>query len=114
VTAADPHLRGADRVREVFIRVGNGDLGVADLYAEDGVIVYGNGTRAEGRDAIRAFYARAIEGIRPRPRVEAILEAPPLYVVLVDAPGTDVHHRALDLFEVDEGGIRKLEIFARH
>ena len=101
-------------MRAVFARVRDGDLSVADLYAEDGVIVYGNGARAEGRDAIRAFYARAIDGIRPEPRVEAILEAPPLYVVLVDVPGVDVHHRALDLFEVDERGIRRLEIFARH
>jgi hypothetical protein len=114
VSAADPHLRGADRVREVFARVRDGDLGVADLYAEDAVIVYGDGARAEGRDAIRAFYARAIEGIRPQPRVEAVLEAPPLYVALVDVPGTEVHHRALDLFEVDDTGIRCLEIFARH
>ena len=113
MTATDPHLRGADRVRAVFARVSDGDLGVADLYAEDGVIVYGDGARVEGRDAIRAFYARAIEGNRPQPRVEAILEAPPLYVALVDVPGTEVNHRALDLFEVDEGGIRKLEIFAR-
>ena len=113
MTAADPHLRGADRVREVFARVRNGDLGVADLYAEDGVIVYGDGGRVEGRDAIRAFYARAIEGNRPQPRVETILEAPPLYVALVDVPGIEVNHRALDLFEVDESGIRKLEIFAR-
>jgi hypothetical protein len=113
VSVADPHLRGADRVREVFARVRDGDVGVADLYAEDGVIVFGDGARAEGRDAIRAFYARAIEGIRPQPLVEAILEAPPLYVALVDVPGTDVHHRALDLFEVDDTGIRRLEIFAR-
>ena len=113
MTAVDPHIRGADRVREVFARVRNGDLSVADLYADDGVIVYGDGARAEGRDAIRAFYARAIEGIRPEPRVETILEAPPLYVALVDVPGTDVHHRALDLFEVDDAGIRRLEIFAR-
>ena len=100
-------------MREVFARVRDGDLRVADLYAEDGLIVYGDGVRAEGRDAIRAFYARAIEGIRPQPRVETILEAPPLYVALVDVPGTDVHHRALDLFEVDDTGIRRLEIFAR-
>jgi hypothetical protein len=113
VTVADRDIRGADRVREVFARVGNGDLSVADLYADDGVIVYGDGARAEGRDAIRAFYARAIEGVRPQPRVEALLEAPPLYVALVDVPGADVHHRALDLFEVDDGGIRRLEIFTR-
>ena len=114
MTAADPHIRGADRVREVFARVRHGDLSVADLYADDGVIVYGDGERAEGRDAIRAFYARAIDAIRPEPRVETILEAPPFYVALVDVPGTDVHHRALDLFEVDDGGVRRLEIFARH
>jgi len=64
---ADRDIRGADRVREVFARVGNGDLSVADLSADDGVIVYGDGARAEGRDAIRAFYARAIEGVRPQP-----------------------------------------------
>ena len=114
MSATDPHIQGADRVREVFARVRNGDLAVADLYAHDGVVVYGGGGRAEGREAIRAFYASAIEGIRPEPRVEAILEAPPLYVALVDVPGADVHHRALDLFEIDDDGIRRLEIYNRH
>ena len=113
MAASDPHLRGADRVREVFSRVRNGDVSVADLYAEDAVIVYGDGARAEGREAIRAFYQGTIEAIRPQPIVEAILAEPPLYVALVDVPTADVHHRVLDLFEVDEGGIRKLEIFTR-
>jgi SnoaL-like protein len=97
----------------VFARVRNGDLGVADLYADDAVILFGNDGRVEGLDAIRAFYKGAIDSIRPQPSVEAVLEAPPLYVALVDVPGTDVHHRALDLFEVDEGGIRRLEIYTR-
>jgi len=110
---SDPHLRGADRVREVFARVRNGDLSAADLYADDAAILFGDDGRVEGRDAIRAFYKAAIDGIRPQPRVEAVLEAPPLFVVLVDVPGTDVHHRALDLFEVDERGIRRLEIYIR-
>ena len=52
MTATDPHIRGADRVHEVFAHVGRGDLSVADLYADDGVIVYGDGARAEGREAI--------------------------------------------------------------
>ena len=93
--------------------MGKGDLSVADLYAEDGVILFGDGGRVEGLEAIRAFYKAAIDSIRPQPQVEAILEAPPLYVVLVDVPSDDVHHRALDLFEVDDGGIRRLEIYTR-
>jgi hypothetical protein len=107
-------LEGADRVREVFVRVRNGDLGVVDLFAEDAVILFGDGGRVEGRDAIQAFYRRAIDVIRPRPTVEALLEAPPYYVALVDVPGAYVHHLALDLFEVDESGIRRLEIYSRH
>jgi len=100
-------------VREVFARVRSGDLSVADLYAEDAVVVYADGARVEGRDAIREFYKRAIDGIRPEPVVEAVLEAPPLFVALVEVPSADVYHRALDLFEVDEGGIRRLEIYTR-
>jgi len=112
---ADPGLQGADRVREVFARVRNGDSGAADLYAQDGVIVYGDGDgdRVEGREAIRAFYQGTIDAIRPQPIVEAVLEAAPWYVALVDVPTSDAHHRALDLFEVDEGGIRRLEIYTR-
>jgi hypothetical protein len=110
----DHQLQGADRVREVFARVANGDLGVVDLFADDAVILFANGGRVEGRDEIRAFYERAIDGVRPRPSVEAILELPPLYVAIVDAPGAEVHHRALDLFELDDRGIRRLEIYTRH
>jgi hypothetical protein len=84
------------------------------LFAEDAVILFGNGSRVDGREAIRAFYERAIEGIRPQPTVEALLEAPPLYVAVVDVPGAEVHHRALDLFEVDGSRIRRLEIYTRH
>jgi hypothetical protein len=116
----DPDLRGADRVHEVFARVRRGDASVADLYAEDGVIVYGrgNGDRVEGREAIRAFYQGTIDAIRPQPTVEAVLEAPPLegpamFVALVDVPTEDVHHRAVDLFELDDTGIRRLEIYPR-
>ena len=111
--AVDRGLHGAERVRAVFARVCNGDASVADLYAEDAVIVYGEGDRVEGREAIRAFYRGTIDAIRPQPKVEAVLEAPPLYVALVDVPTSGVHHRALDLFEIDEGGIRSLEIYTR-
>ena len=61
----DPHLQGSRRVREVFARVRSGDLSVADLYAEDAVVVYADGAQVEGREAIREFYRRAIEGSGP-------------------------------------------------
>jgi hypothetical protein len=110
---SDAHLRGADRVREVFARVRKGDTGVADLYAEDAVVLYGPSGRAEGREAIRAFYAGTIASIAPQPQVQGVLESPPFYVAIVDVPTTAGQHRALDLFEVGDNGIRKLEIFSR-
>jgi len=114
VTATNRELRGAFRVREVFARVRNGDVSVADLYAEDAVIVYGPAGRAEGREAIRAFYTAAISAIGAQPQVEDVLEAPPFYVAIVNVPTQTGLHRVLDLFELDESGIRKLEIFIRH
>jgi hypothetical protein len=41
------------------------------------------------------------------------LEVPPQFVAIVDVPTGDRHHRALDLFELDGDGIRRLEIFSR-
>jgi hypothetical protein len=114
MATADAHLQGADRVRAVFARVCDGDLSVADLYADDAVIVFGVDARVEGRGEIRAFYERAIGGIRPQPNVEAVLEAPPLYVAIVDVPSADTRRRAVDVFEVDDRGIRRLEIFTHH
>ena len=109
----DPHIRGADRVREVFARVANGDVGVADLYAEDAVITHGGGGRVEGREAIRTFYERAIDALFPQPRLEGVIEAPPLFVAIVDVPTSATRFRALDLFEVDDEGIRRLEIYTQ-
>jgi SnoaL-like domain len=109
----DSELRGAVRVREVFARVGNGDAeGVADLYADDAVIQYSSHERVQGREAIRAFYQTQIDTIRPQPEVESVFEQPPRYVAIVNVPTTDGQRRALDLFEVDERGVRRLEIFA--
>lgn len=106
-------FRGADRVREVFARVRNADPAVADLYTEDAVILYGQTGMAVGREEIRAFYVRTFGAIAPQPRVEAVLEQPPRFVAIVDVPTDGRHHRALDLFEVDGDGIRRLEIFSR-
>jgi hypothetical protein len=113
MTVSDQEIRGADRVREVFSRVRNADPTVADLYTEDAIILYGQNGRAVGREEIRAFYVRAFEAIFPQPQVEAVLEDPPRFVAIVDVPTRDRHHRALDLFELDGDGIRRLEIFSR-
>jgi len=109
----DRDIRGADRVREVFARVRNRNRAVADLFTEDAVILYGENGRGDGREAIRAFYGRNFEAISPQPRVEAVLEVPPYFVAIVDVPSSDRHRRALDLFELDDDGIRSLEIFSR-
>jgi hypothetical protein len=112
--ARDPQLRGADRVREVFARVRNGDDSVADLYAEDGVVLGGD-VRVEGREAVRAFYRDAIESVHPRPEVQEVFANPGSnhYVVIVEVPTDRGHMHALDLFTVDDEGIRQLEIFNR-
>jgi ketosteroid isomerase-like protein len=105
---------GAARVHEVFAHVRNGDSGVADLYADDGVILVG-GKRIEGREEIRAFYARTIAARHPQPRVEVVLESEGsgFYAVVVEVPTGTGHIHALDLFTIGEDGIRQLEIFHR-
>ena len=109
----DPHLRGTDRVREVFARVRKGEDRVADLYAEDGVVL--GGSRIEGREAIREFYRKTIASIHPQPEVHVVLEAPgsDFYAAIIEADTDLGHAHALDLFRIDEEGIRQLEIFDR-
>jgi len=105
--------QGSDRVREFFARVRNGDAGVADLYAADALLTYPGGGRIQGREAIRRFYEQTIATVHPQPQVEAILEAPPFYVAILDVSTTEGRRRVLDLFELDDGGIRRLEVFAQ-
>lgn len=113
MAALDPELQGADRVREVFNRVRNGDDGVADLYAEDGVVLAGS-HRVEGREAIRAFYRQTIDSIKPQPQVQSVAESAPYYAVVVEVPTTAGHMHALDLFQLGDDGITQLEIYSRH
>jgi nuclear transport factor 2 (NTF2) superfamily protein len=110
--AIDPELTGADRVRAVFDRVRDGDERVADLYAEDGV-VWAGGHEIRGRDAIRAFYRRTIDAIHPRPEVREVLESAGLFIAVVHVPTDRGVQDAVDLFELGEGGIRRLVIFSR-
>ena len=111
--APGDRLQGADLVREVFARVRDQNPAVADLYTEDATLIFGQDGQANGREEIRAFYLRTFEAIAPQPQVEAVLEAPPRYVAIVNVPTDGRHHRALDLFDLDENGIRRLEIFSR-
>ena len=63
MAALEPHLRGADRARAVFERVRNGDASVADLYAEDGVVLAGDRQRRGSRDDPRLL--REDDGVDP-------------------------------------------------
>jgi predicted SnoaL-like aldol condensation-catalyzing enzyme len=114
MAALEPHLKGADRARAVFERVRKGDGSVADLYAEDGVVLLA-AAKVEGREAIRAFYLSTIDRIHPKPEVQIVLEHPEsnLYAVVVEVPTDRGHVHALDLFTIDDEGIRQLEIFNR-
>ena len=91
-----------------------GDDGVADLYTDDGVVVVGK-SRIEGREAVRAFYRQTIATIHPQPDVQAVLatSGSDLYVAIVEVPTDRGHTHTLDLFTVDDEGIRQLEIFNR-
>jgi len=105
--------RGADRIREVFTRVRQKRPDIADLFCDDAVIVYGKDSWVEGREAIRAFYRRAIDDLSPQPTVQVILEAPPLYVAIIEVHTGSESYRALDLFELADDKIRRLEIYSR-
>lgn len=113
MAALDQHLQGPDRVREVFARVRQGDAArVAALFSPNGKIVFSGG-EAAGREAVTAFYRRAIETLHPQPQVEALLGDGPLVVAVVNVPNDQGVTRAADLFTLGEEGIDQLEIFSR-
>lgn len=114
MTMSDPHLQGLDRVREVFTRVRNGDRSVADLYAPDAVVEFGDGNRVEGREAIRGFYGAAIDKVAPKPEVEVVVEVPGYQLAIVNVPTAAGRQRAVDLFQLGDEGIVKLEMFTRN
>jgi len=112
MAALDPELQGPDRVRAVFARVKAGDNGVADLYAEDGVVKAG-GHEVQGREAIRAFYQATIDKIHPQPEVQEVLQSGDLFIAVVHVPTDHGDMDAIDLFELGDDGIVSLEIFSR-
>ena len=107
-----PPQSGAAIVREVFDRVRSG-VNPVELFADDAIIVPGGRDPVRGRAQIEEFYRQTIAGIHPRPRVHSVFESAPQFVAVVDVPNTAVRQRAIDLFTVDGGKIRKLEIMSR-
>ncbi len=98
--------------REYFSRMRKGDLGVLDLFHDDAVLE-GLGAHTSGKNAIREFYSKTIEAGPPQPSEPLTLLADATKVVaevkvqLLD--GSSIH--AVDIFEVEDGRIRKLTYF---
>ena len=105
----DPQIQGADCVREVFARVRDGDDTAADLFAEDGVVRV-RGREIKGCGAIRAFYRGAIDAVHPQPQVREVRQDG-LFLAVLDVPSGHGQVSAIDLFEVDDEGLRRLVIF---
>lgn len=98
------------RVTEVFARLRRGDDGAADLYRQDGALKSAaSGGSIHGRDAIRAFYRNHIDVKKANPFVEKVVQEGNIAAaVIVDSDGVRV---AIDIFELDDTGIRSMEVF---
>ena len=97
-------------VREVFARVRNRDPAVADLYHQDATLT-ANDIVHEGREAIRAFYLGVFSGSGPHPQVRGMWNSGSVYAALLEVSrdsGGVIH--AVDVFDVDSGGIRSMRI----
>ena len=98
--------------REYFARMRARDLGAAELFCEDAVLL-GLGARVRGRAAIRDFYDKAISDARPTPSdplalmVQGARVFAEINIQLGD--GSTIH--AIDVFEVEAGRIRSLTYF---
>jgi SnoaL-like domain len=105
---------GREMVTELFARVRRGDTSAADLFAEDGIITGPGGYEVVGRDAIREHYARNIAEYGPQPEIEVLLAEPPWFVTVLTVGLRDGGaNRALDLFEIGDDGITRLELWTQ-
>src|SRR5262245_9728512 len=113
------HVESAEQtgralLQELFARVRRGDASAADLFTENGVIRGPGGYEVVGRAAIREHYARNIDTYGPQPEIEVLLAEPPWYVTVLKVGLRDGGaNRALDLFEVSEQGITRLELWTQ-
>ncbi|MBT40204.1 MAG: hypothetical protein CL938_16835 [Deltaproteobacteria bacterium] len=95
-----------------FSRMRAHDMSVVDLFHEDAVLL-GLGMRVSGRQAIREFYAKAIEAGGPQPRSAGPLMTDGRRVaaeVYIDLSNGSIVH-AVDIFHVEDGRIRMLNYF---
>jgi ketosteroid isomerase-like protein len=110
----DVSRSGRELVEQVFTRVRNADLSVADLFTDDAVVTGPAGYEVVGRAAIRDHYERNISAHAPQPRIELIVGDHPHYVTIVNVGLRDGHaNRALDLFEIKGEKISRLEIWSQ-
>jgi len=106
------NLTPIEVVSEYFARVRARDLGIVDLFLEDARLV-GLGAVRQGRPAILEFYRGVIERAGPSPRIVGDLLASGTRVaaeIQIELTGGATVH-ALDLFEIEGGGIRCLTYF---
>ncbi len=103
-------------VARYFDRMRECDIRVTELFHDDATLI-GLGTLTRGRAEIDAFYRKVIERAGPSPRlagplmVNAGRVAAEIYIDL--GPGVIIH--VIDLFEVEDGLIRRLTYFlAQH
>jgi len=99
-----------EMVRAVFARVRDCDPAISELYAPDATLRSADGLY-EGREAIARFYEERFREARVQPQVEDLFVNLPLVAALLRvSTGDGTVLRVIDVFEVDEGAIRSLQI----
>jgi hypothetical protein len=98
-------------VNEYFSRMRHSDFAVAELFAEDAVLI-GMGEPICGKDAVAAFYRDSISRAAPSPDPLLVFSDGPnvaAEIRITIADGTELH--VLDIFEVRDGLIHSLKYF---
>jgi ketosteroid isomerase-like protein len=106
-------LSNEDVVREYFKRIFEVDPAVYDLYAKDAVFVMHTGEIIEGRDEIREHIETRFAHsphIKP-PTIEELLSSGSAAVAVLEATFEDGVFRAVDVFEIEDGRIKRLSIY---
>jgi uncharacterized protein (TIGR02246 family) len=91
-------------VRELFRRFREADPSVADLFAEDGVLIE-RGERFEGREAVREFY-RGVFELKPQPHVEALFFDLPTVAALLRVEAGNLAMTAIDVLTLVDGEVQ--------
>jgi hypothetical protein len=98
-------------VNEYFSRMQQSDYAVAELFAEDAVLI-GMGEPISGKEAVAAFYQDSISRAAPNPDPLLVFSEGPYVAAEIRisiADGSELH--VLDIFEVRDGFIHSLKYF---